>query len=94
MPAFYDKSERAKERITSFSTVGKKTVLITLDNSGREDYPHLLVIYSNEDKETSLPLEKEYSVLLDPECSNRMDSPIKVKGSLSLKAPAVYVLAY
>ena len=94
MPAFYDKSERAKERITSFSAVGKKTVLITLDNSGCDDYPHLLLIYSNEDKEISLPLEREYSVLLDPECSNRMDSPIKVKGSLSLKAPAVYVLAY
>ena len=30
-----------------------------------------LVIYSNEDKATTLPLSREYDLILDAECSNR-----------------------
>lgn len=92
MKAFTDKSEKAIERIKEFTLPYKKTALITLDNSGSNNYSTLLLIYTNEDKRIELSLDGEYDLILDPECSNRLSSPIKVKDSLKLDAPAVYLL--
>lgn len=94
IPALYDKSPEAIKRITSFELPFKKTAVIELDNSDSERYKHLLLIYSNEDKETVLPLSRQYDVLLDMECSNRLDDPVKVKGGLHLSGPTVYLLSY
>ena len=94
IPALYDKSPEAIKRITSFELPFKKTAVIELDNSDSERYKHLLLIYSNEDKETVLPLSRQYDVLLDMECSNRLDDPVKVKEGLHLSGPTVYLLSY
>ena len=92
MKAFTDKSEKAIERIKEFTLPYKKTALITLDNTGSNNYSTLLLIYTNEDKRIELSLDGEYDLILDPECSNRLSSPIRVKDSLKLDAPAVYLL--
>ena len=94
IPALYDKSPEAMKRITNFELPFKKTAVIELDNSDSERYKHLLLIYSNEEKETVLPLSREYDVLLDMECSNRLDDPVKVKEVLHLSGPTVYLLSY
>ncbi len=94
MPAFYDKSPEAIKRITGFEIVLKKTALISLDNSGSDNYQNLVLIYSNEDKATTLPLSREYDLILDAECSNRLSKPEKVSGLLPLNGPTVYLLGY
>ena len=72
----------------------KKTVLIKLDNSDADRYKNLLLVYSNEDKESVLHIPGEYDVLLDPECSDRLDNPERIKDSITLSGPMVFLLAY
>ncbi len=93
MPAFYDKTKKAAERIKSFSICFENTVLIELDNHGSTNYKSLILIYSNEKKSTKLTLEHSYDIILDPECSNRLTCPIKTS-SLELSGPEVYLLGY
>ena len=94
IPALYDKSPKAIKRITSFELVLKKTALIKLDNSDADRYKNLLLVYSNEDKESVLHIPGEYDVLLDPECSDRLDNPERIKDSITLSGPMVFLLAY
>ncbi len=93
IPALYDKSEKAIDRIKSFETLYKRTAVFLLDNHPDEKYPSLMLIYSNEEKPVTMQLGKLWTVLIDPDSASYMDSGEKDVKELYLEGPEVYLLA-
>ncbi|HIV98849.1 MAG TPA: type I pullulanase [Candidatus Ornithospirochaeta avicola] len=92
LPALYDKSEKAKERLKDFQILAKKTIKITLDNRGDSPYEEIVLFYFG-DGNTSVKLEETYFKLLDGERSDYMDSKEEISGTLSSHGQEVVLLA-